>query len=186
MSVKPNQEKLFTSSCEHYLTPPHIVDKVVDVFDGNITLDPCANEAMNIPAEISYTKDTGNVYNGLVQYWGDRYHSSNVYINPPYGRQIGKWTKKAAVEFAIDPRMSIILLIPARVDTRWFQEMIVATSPLNRVCFWKGRLGFSTPNYTGKVSGAPFPSAIILLSHNTEHFRKFEEVFAHHGLITGF
>ena len=176
MGIKPSQAKLFISNGEHYLTPPKIIDKVLEVF-GTIDLDPCANEAMNIPALFSYNKKN----DGLSKFW-----NRNVYVNPPYGRQIRKWTQKATMEFLNDSCTNIILLVPARVDTRWFQEMIVATLPLNRVCFWKGRLGFSIPNYTGKVSGAPFPSAIVLLSHNAEHFRKFEEVFGSCGLMAGF
>jgi len=188
MSVKPNQEKLFTSNCEHYLTPPHIVDKVVEVLGetGEISLDPCANEAMNIPSIRQYNKEDNGL--AILNSWGGLNDSwkCTVYCNPPYGRQIRKWTQKATEQFLAHTNMSIILLVPARVDTLWFQELIVATSPLNRVCFWKGRLRFSTPNYTGKVSGAPFPSAIILLSHNTEHFKKFEQVFGNYGLMTGF
>lgn len=48
------------------------------------------------------------------------------------------------------------MLLPARTDTRWWQEFIVG-NPMASVKFIKGRLKFG-----GAKNPAPFPSAIVV------------------------
>lgn len=52
----------------------------------------------------------------------------------------------------------VVMLLPARTDTRWFQQFI-----LNRaeVRFLKGRLRFETNGIPG--GPAPFPSMIVVM-----------------------
>ncbi|UYN89921.1 MAG: hypothetical protein KIT08_01460 [Anaerolineales bacterium] len=78
--------------------------------------------------------------------------SGLCWMNPPYGRQIGKWVAKAA-----NSKATTVCLVPARTDTRWWQENINAAS---LVVFIKGRLYFAIP---GKETGpAPFPCAFVV------------------------
>jgi len=74
------------------------------------------------------------------------------FINPPYGRQIGLWIKKAYEE-SLKGKLCV-LLIPARTDTRWWHDYIMKSKDIR---FIKGRLKFSNYN-----NSAPFPSCIVV------------------------
>lgn len=72
-------------------------------------------------------------------------------MNPPYGREIGAWMRKAYDE---SRRGAVVVcLVPARTDTTWWHEFAVK----GRVTFVRGRLKFN-----GHKSGAPFPSAVVV------------------------
>jgi len=75
-------------------------------------------------------------------------------MNPPYGREIGKWVEKAHYEAKRGAK--VICLLPARTDTRWFHDHILGKA---EVRFIKGRLKFGD----GKNS-APFPSMLVIYS----------------------
>jgi hypothetical protein len=155
----------YSSKSDNWNTPKFIVPLLLEVM-GEIDLDPCSNDANNpnIPARVCY--DGRNV-DGLSADWLPR-----TYMNSPYGRVIGKWTRKALKEVALCHTSELIMLIPARTDTKWFRELWIGT-----VCFVRGRLKFvneSLPSYKEdgnfKVSPAPFPSAFVYFGNNTDRF----------------
>lgn len=80
-----------------------------------------------------------------------------VFCNPPYGRSVAEWVCKCSME-ASRKDTTVVMLLPARTDTRWFQQYI-----LNRaeVRFLKGRLRFETNGVPG--DSAPFPSMIVVM-----------------------
>jgi len=86
-------------------------------------------------------------FNGLEVDWR---HSN--YVNPPYGREIGKWCKKAYEEHL--KGCKVVMLIPSRTDTKWWHDYIMKAKEIR---FIKGRLKFD--DY---VNSAPFPSAIVV------------------------
>ena len=99
-----------------------------------------------------------------------------VWLNPPYGREIGRWVKKAWEE-SQKPGTVVVLLLPARTDTAWFHEYCRHGD----VVFVRGRLKFG-----GSRNSAPFPSMVVKfggaiktteVSHNghTEMARKGAE-----------
>jgi phage N-6-adenine-methyltransferase len=88
---------------------------------------------------------------GLAQTWTGR-----VWLNPPYGREVGKWVKKAW-ESAQSSAELVVCLVPARTDTRWWHEYAVR----GEVEFVRGRLRFGRPTV------APFPSAVIVFRCET-------------------
>ena len=75
----------------------------------------------------------------------------NVWCNPPYGRQIGEWVKKAAESGA-----PVVMLLPARTDTRWFHDYIYGKAEIR---FVRGRLKFGDSR-----NSAPFPSMIAIFN----------------------
>ena len=83
-----------------------------------------------------------------------------VWCNPPYGREIGKWVEKAAKSKAL-----VVMLLPARTDTKWFHTYIYGKAEIR---FVKGRLKFGD----GK-GNAPFPSMIVI-------FRNMEANYENH------
>lgn len=74
------------------------------------------------------------------------------FCNPPYS-EIAAWVKKAYLESSA-PKTVIVLLIPARTDTRYFHEYILHRA---EVRFIKGRLKFGEA-----TNSAPFPSMIVI------------------------
>ena len=75
-----------------------------------------------------------------------------MFCNPPYSK-ISEWVKKAYYE-SFKPDTIIALLIPARTDTKYFQEYIYHRAEIR---FLKGRLHFNNSK-----NAAPFPSMIVI------------------------
>jgi site-specific DNA-methyltransferase (adenine-specific) len=80
-------------------------------------------------------------------------------MNPPYGREISLWVKKA-YESSLDDGTVVACLLPARTDTGWWHDYVLRYA--ERVWFIRGRLRFS-----GKGS-APFPSALTVFGRSFE------------------
>lgn len=75
------------------------------------------------------------------------------WMNPPYGRDIANWMKKAyeeAKEGAL-----VCCLVPSRTDTDWWHNYVMKGG---HIFFVKGRITFD-----GAPTGAPFPSAVVIL-----------------------
>lgn len=87
---------------------------------------------------------------GLKQEW-----TGVCWCNPPYGRQIGKWVEKAVKSFA-----TVVMLLPARTDTKWFHDWCL---PYGKIEFLRGRLKFG-----GCDNSAPFPSMIVIFEADKE------------------
>ncbi len=73
-----------------------------------------------------------------------------VWMNPPYGRQIGRWVEKAYRESLRGA--TVVCLLPSRTDTGWWHDFVVR----GEVRFIRGRLRFSGSG------NAPFPSAVVI------------------------
>lgn len=134
---------LFSSATDLWATPQDLFNELDKEF--NFNLDPCAIPE-NAKCERFFTPEI----NGLSQNWG----GANVFCNPPYGREIYSWVKKCYEE-SQKPDTTVVLLIPARTDTRYFHEFIYHKA--KEIRFIKGRLKFGNSK-----SGAPFPSMIVI------------------------
>jgi phage N-6-adenine-methyltransferase len=124
-------------------TPPPIFEKYASRFA--FTLDVCATPE-NAKCERYFTAAD----DGLAQDWG----SHTCWMNPPYGRAIAVWMKKAYE--ASQAGATIVCFVPARTDTRWWHDYALR----GEYEFLKGRVSF--PRSDGKRSTAPFPSAIVV------------------------
>ena len=76
-----------------------------------------------------------------------------VFCNPPYGRTIGLWVKKAYEESQKSNTL-VVLLLPARTDTKYFHDYILYRSEIR---FLPGRLKFGNSK-----NSAPFPSMLVI------------------------
>ena len=132
---------LFSSKSDNWSTPQDIYEALDNEF--NFNLDPCADEN-NHKCEKYFTAED----DGLLQNLG----GNRVFCNPPYSN-IAAWVKKAYKEATKDNTL-VVLLIPARTDTRYFQEYIYHRSEIR---FIKGRLKFGESK-----NSAPFPSMIVI------------------------
>lgn len=158
---RDKNEVHFSSDSSEWYTPPEIVERAQAVL-GDIDLDPCCNPGTpTIPAKEVFREED----NGLAQLWHGK-----VYMNPPYGREIGDWVKKLCTDYAMGITKEAIALIPARVDTDWFKYF--RDFP---ICFISHRLKFSDSE-----NSAPFPSAVVYLGSD---YAKFHQAFASIGDI---
>lgn len=134
-------EGMFSSTTDEWATPQNVFDALDKEF--KFTLDPCATKE-NAKCKNFFTKED----DGLKQKWGWQ----TVFCNPPYGREIGKWVKKAYEE----TQAKTVMLIPARTDTRWFHDYIYGKAEIR---FLKGRLKFGDSK-----NSAPFPSMVVIFN----------------------
>ena len=135
---------VFSSTTDLWATPQAFFDELDREF--HFTLDPCAN-AENHKCPKYFTAED----DGLKQDWGRH----KVFCNPPYGRNIGKWVEKAVKSFA-----TVVILLPARTDTKWFHDWCL---PYGKIEFLRGRLKFG-----GCDNSAPFPSMIVIFEVDKE------------------
>lgn len=148
-------ELMFSSESNEYLTPPHIIDRALDFFGGQIDLDPASNEHSLVPAITAFDRKI----DGLKQDWFGR-----VWLNPPYGREwLPKFIDKAIEEFAEGAADEILILVPARTDTKWHRSLNFCDR-----CYLHGRLKFKSPGK--KLTTAPFPSVIFYLGDRNNDF----------------
>ena len=105
-----------------WFTPKEYVEPL-----GDFDLDPCTESfrPFNIAAH-NICRDEGEC--GLSQSWSGR-----VFLNPPYGKDIGKWLEK------LSSHGNGIALVFARCETRWSQK---AFESCDAVYFIKGRISF--------------------------------------------
>lgn len=133
---------MFSSSTDLWATPQDFFDHLNAEF--NFDVDVCATPD-NAKCDIYFTKEQ----DGLAQPWG----GLTCWCNPPYGREVGKWVQKAYIS-SRDEGSTVVMLLPARTDTKWFHEYIYNKSEIR---FIKGRLKFG-----GSANSAPFPSMVVI------------------------
>ena len=146
-----NSDLMFSSKSDMWETPQNLFNRLDRVF--RFELDVCA-----LPENAKCKKFFTPEQDGLSQEW-----EGVCWMNPPYGRAIGKWVRKAFE--SAKQGATVVCLIPARVDTRWWHEYCVK----GEITFLKGRLKFQNralPSFkedgSHRVSSAPFPSAIVV------------------------
>lgn len=137
---------LFSSEKQDWCTPQQFFDELDAEF--HFVLDAAATH-QNSKCKRCFTPED----DGLIQNWDV---GGAVYCNPPYGKEIGLWVKKAYEE--AQKGTTIVMLIPARTDTKYFHEYIYHKAEIR---FVKGRLKFTNENGTPKGT-APFPSMVVI------------------------
>ncbi len=138
---------LLSSKRMNYCTPQDFFDQLNDEF--HFTLDAAATDK-SAKCATYYTPET----DGLKAPWD--VSNGAVFCNPPYGREIGNWVRKAYEE--AQNGTTIVLLIPARTDTAYFHDYIYGKAEIR---FVRGRLRFTDEDK--KAYGcAPFPSMVVI------------------------
>ena len=134
---------LMSSLSDDWGTPQKVFDDLNVEF--GFTLDVCAS---------SHNFKVANYFDvemdGLAQVW-----DGVVWMNPPYGRTIKAWMKKAFE--AWQGGAVVVCLVPARTDTAWWHDYAAKATEIR---FIRGRLKFEKPSM--KSDAAPFPSAIVI------------------------
>jgi phage N-6-adenine-methyltransferase len=131
---------LFSSRKHDWETPQGLYDKLNDEF--HFVCDVAASRS-NTKHPTYFDKKI----DGLKQSW-----FGVCWCNPPYGRNIGEWIKKAHNEAARG--VLTVMLLPVRTDTKYFHDYIYGQ---HEIRFLRGRLKF-----VGAENHAPFPSMIVV------------------------
>lgn len=137
----------FSSKTPEWPTPQAFFDGLDKEF--GFTLDPCATNE-NHKCEKYFTESE----NGLTQSWANEC----VFMNPPYGRGIADWMRKA-FDSCTEDNATVVCLVPSRTDTKWFHTYAMQ----GEIRFIKGRLKFGNA-----TENAPFPSAVVIFRPKTE------------------
>ena len=129
----------FSSKTVEWATPNNFFEKLKLEF--MFTTDVCA-VSENAKCDHFYSPSQ----DGLKQDW-----EGVCWMNPPYGREIAKWIKKAFESSKAGA--TVVCLIPARTDTSYWHEFVMK----GEVRFIRGRLKFGNSK-----NSAPFPSALVI------------------------
>lgn len=143
-------ESLYSSKSENWETPQALFDDLNNKF--NFEWDLCASPD-NAKCINFYSKDN----DGLKQIW-----DKTSYMNPPYGRGIDQWVKKA-YEQSNKHKNTIVCLLPVRSDTKWWHNYVMKSSI---IFLLDKRLSFQK---TGANNKAPFPACIVVFNGNNNY-----------------
>ncbi len=137
-----NRAYMPVSLTDDWATPRAFYDKLNEVH--NFDLDVAASSTNHLCDEwfgLDHLDESRR--DGLKADW-----YGHVWCNPPYGRGIKDWVLKASQHGDL-----VVMLLPARTDTKWFHDLVL---PNAEVTFVRGRIKFGA----GKAP-APFPSMIV-------------------------
>lgn len=144
---------LMSSNDQTWETPNELFDELNLLFNFNVDVCALPNTAK---CDTYFTPEI----DGLSQDWRD----NNCWMNPPYGREQILWIEKANYE-SQKHNTNVLCLIPARPDTRVWQEIIFKNA--SAICFIKGRLKFGNSK-----NAAPFPSALVLFGNELNNIQR--------------
>lgn len=139
-------EGMFTSNTDLWATPQDFFDVLNKEF--KFELDVCA-----LPENAKCEKYFTPEQDGLQQEWG----WGVCWMNPPYGRTIGGWIKKA-YESSLKGA-TVVCLLPARTDTKYWHDYCMK----GEIRLIKGRLKFGDSK-----NSAPFPSAVVIFGEGRQ------------------
>ena len=134
-------DELMDALKREFLWTPHLPPDS-DYFD----LDPCATRE-SCKALARFSLEDGR--DGLLLPW-----YGAVFVNPPYGRGVGKWVEKCYTEVANGNAALVVALLPSSTGTRWWQEWVMKATEIR---YLKGRIKF-----VGTKDPAPFDSVIVV------------------------
>ena len=134
---------LMTSNTDLWSTPRDFFDDYNAIYHFDV--DVCATAENALCAKFYSPED-----NGLSKEW-----HGVCWMNPPYGREIGKWMNKT-YESSLHGA-TVVCLVPARTDTAWWHDYAMK----GVITFVRGRLKFG-----GSKNSAPFPSAVVVFQRS--------------------
>ena len=140
---------------DNWATPSWFVRKLEKELHIKFTLDPCTTQEKAKASRFFTIQD-----DGLNQDWS----GNNVFVNPPYSKN-REWVKKCYEE-SLKSNTLVVLLIPARTDTRYFHDICMKG---DLIYFIKGRIKFENPAIEDDKNNSPvFPSMVVVF--DSEHF----------------
>lgn len=129
----------FSSRTDDWETPAELFAELNEIF--HFDLDACATRE-NAKCSRYFTKRD----DALSKRW-----TGTVWMNPPYGREIAAFMRKAYEESLSGA--TVVCLVPSRTDTAWWHRY----AKQGQIIFLRGRLRFGAA-----TASAPFASAIVI------------------------
>lgn len=148
--MKAHLMPLMSSERTEWETPKLLFDELNAEF--NFELDLAANEENHKCRQ--WYGPGGIVNDSLAASWA----FNRCWLNPPYGKELPLWVKKA-YESTRNDHTLVVMLIPSRTDTRYWHDYVMKAEEIRYV---RGRLRF-----VGANASAPFPSAIVVFGNVT-------------------
>jgi len=143
-AAKARNNGRYNGNGREWETPPEIFGPLHAEFE--FTLDPCAT-----PQNAKCGRFFTEADDGLSKDWfGER-----VFMNPPYGKEIYSWTRKARTESARG--VLVVGLLPASTDLKWWHEDVIGHAEVRYI---RGRVRFITDG-PYRASGF-FPSVVVI------------------------
>jgi phage N-6-adenine-methyltransferase len=141
----------FSSASNEWATPVKFYEELNEEFD--FVLDVAASRT-NRKCTLWFGLDNpdNRFRDGLSKSWLEYSKGKPIFMNPPYGKEIRKWMRKANEEAA--KGCTVVCLVPARTDTQWFHESCLG----HEIRYIKGRLKFNDG-----PTVAPFPSIVVVM-----------------------
>lgn len=140
-SMGGRRQRAFRGLTDEWLTPPEILAAL-----GPFDLDPCAADPR--PWDTAARHYTG-ADDGLSMPWG----AARVWMNPPYGPEMGRWLRRLA------RHGDGIALVFARTETSAFHRSVWPVA--SGILFLRGRLRFHRPDGTRAETNAAASSVLI-------------------------
>lgn len=109
---------MLSSKTDLWATPQDFFDTLNTEFHFDI--DVCA-----LPENAKCGQYFTPQDDGLLMAW-----HGVCFMNPPYGRTIGQWIEKAWREVQSGRADKVVCLLPARTDTKWFQNYCLKSSDI--------------------------------------------------------
>lgn len=142
--MKTKNNGRYNGNGRHWETPPEVFNPLHTEF--HFTLDPCAT-AKTAKCARFFDEKT----NGLAQDWG----RERVFMNPPYGREVYAWTRKARE--AAERGALVVGLLPASCDLAWWHDDVVGRAEVRYI---RGRVRFLTG---GPYRASGFFASVIVI-----------------------
>ena len=139
---KPHRSK------QDYSTPDDLLIAIQERF-GEIKYDLAASEDNHVSEHLYFTEETDS----LAQNW----HKLDglMWCNPPFAN-IEPWVKKAADSVRMNPRIHLLMLLPASVGSNWYKDY----------GFGFAQTLFLNPRLTFKGMTTPYPKDIFALYYH--------------------
>jgi phage N-6-adenine-methyltransferase len=131
---------------ERWVTPPEIFDRLANEFPFDL----------DAAADLDLAKCARSLQDGLNQDWIGRY----VWVNPPYGRKLEPFVRKAHLEWKKGNAETVVALIPFRCRGAWWHECVIGQAEEVR-CIRK-RPRFLRPDGTQPKLTGSCDSCVVL------------------------
>jgi phage N-6-adenine-methyltransferase len=142
--AKAKNNGRYNGDGRHWGTPSEVFDPLHAEFC--FTLDPCCSIETAKCSKFFTERE-----NGLTQSWA----GYRVFMNPPYGREIYAWTRKARFEQAAG--VLVVGLLPASTDLAWWHDDVVGRA---EVRYLRGRVRFLTG---GPYRASGFFASVVVI-----------------------
>jgi transcriptional regulator with XRE-family HTH domain len=144
-------------------TPPEFLAKINDAF-GAIDLDPCGHTLSPVVAKRRILLEEGG--DGFVDDWSGRL----AFVNPPFSETL-RWLKRAHDQWSRGNVGSIVCLVPVRVDSRFFHEILSFEADIFLLL---GRLPFG--DIRGRSQHTPFSLMVLAFGTSAEQRARWAEI----------